>query len=243
MNEKTVVRVPANSHVPEWVMLEAEPESLEIDLQRTGVVIIDMQNGYATKGAYLELKGFDVAPARATIEPIKKISSAARAKGCKVIYLKKVIHYPGDAGTGPESVYWHKEGPLFMYREHPEWQDKLPLPGTWGAEIIKELAPQEGDVVVEKARYIGFFETNLETILKRYNIKYLLTVGVATNICVEGTIREAYHRGYFPILVSDGAAAMGPAFMQEAAIFNIKLHGWVTTSENVIKAMAQAQRR
>lgn len=125
-----------------------------------------------------------------------------------------------------------------MYREHPEWKDKLLLPNTWGAKIIKELEPKGVDIIVEKPRYNAFIETNLDTILKRYNIKYLLTVGVTTNCCVESTIREAYYRGYFAILVSDATAAGGPAFMQEASVFNVKtFFGWVTDSKHVVKTM------
>ena len=224
-----------NAAVPGRLMLAAEPEPLEIDPRRTGVLIVDMQNAFVTKGAYFDLKGFDIAPGRAAVEPIQKISQAVRSRGGKVIYLV-IIHYLGDAG--PDSVYWHKEGSMVFYRNHPESRDKLLLPGTWGAEIIEELAPEKGDVVVEKPRYSGFFDTNLETVLKRYDLKYLLAVGVATNCCVEATIRDAYYRGYFSIVVSDATAALGPEMMQEAAIFNIKtLFGWATTTENVIKAL------
>lgn len=237
MNEKATEVTPNLGPVADWVTLDAEPEPLEIDLRRAGIVIIDMQNAFLTKGAYFDIRGFDIAPSRVAIEPIKKISQAARAKGCKVIYLT-IVHYPGDAGTGPDSVYWHKEGSLVLYREHPELQDKLLFPQTWGSEIVKELEPEKGDVVVEKPRYGGFYDTNLDTVLRRYNLKYLLTVGVATNCCVEGTVRDAYHRGYFSIVVSDATAALGPDFMQKASIFNIKtLFGWTTTTENVIKAL------
>lgn len=219
------------------ITLEAEPASLELDLNQTCVLIVDMQNAFLAEGAYMDLLGFDVKPSRTTFEPIKQIISAARAKGCRVIYIV-TVHHPGDAGTGPDSVYWHKEQSLALFRKNPEWKDKLLLPGTWGTEIVAELEPQAGDVIVEKPRYSGFFDTNLVTILKRYNIKYLLTVGVATNNCVEATIRDAYYRGYFSVLVTDGAASTGPKFMQEAAIFNIKtFYGWATTTENVMKVM------
>ena len=135
-------------------------------------------------------------------------------------------------------MYWHKENSLVLYREHPEYKDKLLLPNTWGAEIVAELAPEKDSIMVEKPRYSGFFDTNLDTILKRYNVKYLLTTGVATNNCVEATIRDAYYRGYFPILVADAAATNAAAFVHEATLFNVKhAYGWVTNSANVLKAM------
>ncbi len=240
MNAKTAAGTPAKSAVQEKVVLKAEPKPLEIDIRKTAVVIVDMQNAFVSKGAYTDLKGFDISPAQATVEPIRRISKAARAKGCKVIYIF-TTHHPLDAGTGPDSVHWHKEASMVMYRQHAEWHDRLLLPDTWGAKIIKELEPQEGDVVVEKPRYSGFFDTNLGTVLKRYDARYLIVTGVATNCCVESTLRDAYYRGYFAILVSDASAATGPEFMQEATIFNIKTYfGWVTTTENVIKALVQA---
>ncbi|MFC1869724.1 isochorismatase family protein [Chloroflexota bacterium] len=240
MKQEKVTVTKAAVTVGEWVVLAAEPEPLEIDLKRTGVVIVDMQNGFVAKGAYAEIAGGNLERHRAAIAPIKRISGAARSKGLKVIYIK-TVHHPGDAGTGPDSVFWHKEHTLVGFREHPEFKDKFLLPGTWGNEVVAELEPQAGDVIVEKPRYSGFFDTNLDTVLKRHNIKYLLTMGVATNCCVEATIRDAYYRGYFAILVSDAAASSfrGPAFMQEAAIYNIKNNlGWVTTTEDVLKAMA-----
>ncbi len=126
-----------------------------------------------------------------------------------------------------------------MYREHPEMEEKLLLPGTWGTQIIEELEPNKDDVIVEKPRYSAFFDTNLDTVLKRYDIKYILTLGVATNGCVGAAIRDAYYRGYFSIAVSDATAAVGPDFMQEASLFNIKtLFGWITTTKNALQAMA-----
>lgn len=105
-------------------------------------------------------------------------------------------------------------------------------------EIIEELRPQEGDLVFEKMRYSAFFQTNLDTILKTYDIRYLVFTGTTINMCVEATIRDAYYLGYFPILVSDAAAGGGPPFVYDATIFNVKVcHGWVTTSKDVVKAM------
>ncbi len=219
------------------VMLEAEPNPIEIDLQKTGILIIDMQNCFLTKGAYFDLLGYDMSPLLACVEPIKRISKTARAKGLKVINIF-AANEPEDAGPGPESVYWHKEASLKLYRQKPELRDKLRFVDSWGAEIIKDLQPQESDAIVEKPRYSGFHDTNLDTVLKRYDLKYLITTGVATNACVEATIRDSYYHGYFPIMVNDATAATGPEFMQEATAFNVKtFYGWVTKTENVLAAL------
>lgn len=232
------MKMPALIPRLEPIMLEAEPEPLEIDRQRSAVIVIDMQNAFVSKGGMFDLWRFDISGGQKIIGPIKKITSAAQAKGCKVVYLAQRYSPDLHDSGGLGSPNWYKEGSLASYREQPEWRDKLLIRGTWGADIVKELKPQEGDILVEKPRYSAFFQTNLDIILKTYNIKYLVFVGIATNICVEASIRDAFYLEYFPILISDAVVNNGPAFTQEATIFNVKcVYGWVTTTENLVKAM------
>lgn len=222
----------------EPAILQAEPEPLEIDLKRTSVVVIDMQNAFVSNGGMFDLLGLDILPAHKVIEPIIKIISTTRAKGIKVIYVAHRYSPDLRESGGSNSPFWHKRGAVRIYREHPEWRDKLIIRGTWGADIIEELRPQESDIVVEKPMFSAFFGTNLDIILKTYDIKYLAFVGTATNICVEASIRDAFYLGYFPILISDAAANTGPPLTQEATIFNIKsVYGWVTTTKNIVEAM------
>jgi ureidoacrylate peracid hydrolase len=196
-----------------------------------------MQNAFVSKGGMFDLSGQDISRGQGIIEPIKKISGAARARNVKVIYV--VNHHSPDLREtgGPNSGYWHSPD-VRMYREHPEWRDKFLISGTWGAEIVKELKPREDEIVVVKPKYSAFFGTDLDTILKTFNIKYLAFVGVATNICVEAAIRDACYRGYFPILISDASANSGPPYTQQATIYNVKVcYGWVTTTENIVKVL------
>ena len=105
----------------------------------------------------------------------------------------------------------------------------------------EQLKPRENDIVVEKQRYSAFYQTNLDAILKTYDIKYLIFTGLATNICVESSLRDAFYIGYFPILIPDACANAGPAYTQDAAIYNVTLcYGWVTTSENITKALERS---
>jgi len=105
----------------------------------------------------------------------------------------------------------------------------------------EQLKPRENDIVVEKQRYSAFYQTNLDTILKTYDIKYLIFTGLATNICVESSLRDAFYIGYFPILIPDACANAGPAYTQDAAIYNVTLcYGWVTPSENITKALERS---
>ena len=231
--------VPVSTPAHEPAILQAEPEPLEIDWQKTAIVLIDMLNALISKGGMIDLVGVhDVLERQEIITPMKNITNAARAKGCKIIYTAE--RYSADLHEcgGPNSPNWHKNITLVSYREHPEWRDKLLIRGTWGADIIDELKPQESDIVVEKQKLSAFFGTNLDIILKACNIKYLLFGGVTTNICVEAGIRDAFYHDYFPILISDAAVNSGPSFMQEATYFNLKyFYGWITNANNILKAL------
>ncbi len=222
------------------VRIETEPEPIDIDLGRSAIVIVDMQNAFVAKGGMFDVRGFDVTPIQKMIDPIKKICDRAGQKKIKVIYIVHVLS-PDLREVGPESSFWYKS--VKFYREDPHWQDKFIVRGTWGARIVDALEPREGDLIVEKPRFSAFFGTNLDTILKTHNLKYLFFTGCATNICIEASIRDAANLGYFPILISDASINNGPPFMQDSTIFNVKLcFGWVTDTENLLKAMTLPHR-
>ena len=215
--------------------LEAQPEPLEIDLKRMAVLVIDMQNAFVSKGGMFDLWGFDISTIPRVIDPIKKIITAARAKKVKVIWLAHVL-YPDIREVGTMSRFWINQV-LKTYREKPEWRDKLLLRGTWGAQIIDDLKPAKDEIFIEKRRFSAFVGTDLDMLLKTYDIRYLVFTGVATNICVESSLRDACHLEYLPVLISDAAAA-SPSSRQESTIGNvIQCFGWVTSTDKLLKAM------
>ena len=218
-------------------LIQAEPEPIEIDLQSTAIIVVDMQNAFVSKGGFFDLTGIDISRSQKIIEPIREICNSARAKQVKVIYVAG--RYSPDLSEmgNPTVPYWYKD--VRFYHEHPEWRDKFLIRGTWGAEIVRELEPREGDVIIEKPKYSAFFGTDLDITLQTFDIKYLVFVGVATNICVEASIRDAFYRGYFPILIRDATAPNGPQDAKEATVFNIKeCYGWVTTSKEWLNTVS-----
>ncbi|MFC1910226.1 cysteine hydrolase family protein [Chloroflexota bacterium] len=231
--------IPVIQPALEPVVLDAEPEPIEIDIKSTAVIVIDMQHAFASKGCFFDLCGvIDVSQTEKIVKPTRNLLDAARSKGIRVIYtapdVPADLHYSG----GPQSPAWYKDDNLKLMREHPEHKDKLLLRGSWGSQIVEELKPKDGDIVINKPRYGAFFGTHLDVILKTLNIKYLIFCGIATNICVMGTIRDAFYLDYFPILVSDCCAQAGPAFIQDAVIYTVKFSfGWITASTNFIKAI------
>jgi ureidoacrylate peracid hydrolase len=225
------------------ITLETLPDKIRINPVTTAIIVVDMQNAFVTKGGYFDLVGFDLSATEKIIGPCKEIISAGREKGMKVIYLQMGYSQDLSDSGGPNSPSFYKSRALTLMRERPELKDRLQIYGTWGADIIDELKPRSGDIVVKKQKHDGFIGTNLDIILKTYDVKHLLFIGTATNICVESTLRHASSLGYFPILVSDATSPLGSPSSQEAAIFNIQsIFGWVITSEKLLSAIRGLQR-
>ncbi|MBW2119500.1 MAG: isochorismatase family protein [Deltaproteobacteria bacterium] len=223
------------SHI---MTIEAQPDPIRVDLLQTAILVVDMQNAFVRKGGYFDLVGHDISATQRIVEPCQKIINAAREKGIKTIYLQ-MGYSPDLSDKGPpESPYAYKAKVPILLRERPELKDKLYIYGTWGAEIIEELKPHQEDIVIKKQRYDGFVGTNLDIILRTLGIKYLIFVGIATNVCVESTLRRSFFLDYFPILISDAVSQKGPRMMQEATILNVQsTFGWVTDSIRLIKAI------
>jgi ureidoacrylate peracid hydrolase len=222
------------------VKINAKPEPIEVDLIRTAVVVVDMQNAFVSKGGMFDILGRDISEAERVIENNRRIIEAAHKATCKVIYLKMSYEPDYSDSGGPESPHWHKELGLVMMRRNPEYWGKFVTKGSWDEEICEELKPEPGDIVVRKQRYSGFAGTNLDLILKTHRIKYCIYTGVATNVCVESTLRDGYFLDYWPIMVSDAVNHTGPPITQEATFWNIEaLFGWVITTDDFLKAVSE----
>ena len=226
----------------EKLIIDAEPEPVELNLFKSAVIVVDMQNAFVKKGGYLDLAGHDISATQKIIDPCRKIITALRSRGAKIIYFQ--MGYSPDLSDkgAPDSPGTLKSRVLNFINRQPEFKDKVYVYGTWGAEIIDELKPQPGDITIKKQRYDGFFGTNLDLVLRTIGIEYLFFIGTATNICVESTIRHAFFLDYFAILVSDAVSHMGPNITQEATILNVRsTFGWVTTSNSLLNAVDHIQ--
>jgi ureidoacrylate peracid hydrolase len=116
-------------------------------------------------------------------------------------------------------------------RAEPELDGKLITRGTWGCELVPEMPPQPGDIVLSKPRYGGVYGTPLDQILRARRIRNLVFVGIATSVCVESTLRDAYYLEYFPILIHDAAMQAGPPELQAATVYNVeRCFGWITNT-------------
>jgi ureidoacrylate peracid hydrolase len=223
------------------IVLPARPEPIEVAPAKTAVLVVDLQNGYASPGGYRDLMGRDIGPAKAVIANSVRIVGAARAAGATIIFLQNGWDPDLKLSGGPNSPNWHKSNPLKLMRSRPELARKILTRGSWDYEFVPEIAPQAQDIVVPKARYSGFCGTDLDNILRSRDIRHLIFIGIATNVCVESTLREAFHREYFCILVEDAVQQSGPDFVQKASIYSVETFlGWVTTTKALCHALGQA---
>jgi ureidoacrylate peracid hydrolase len=227
--------------MPRALQLAARPEPITVVPDETALVVVDMQNAYLSPGGYIDLVGFDVSGSPPVIEETAQVTAACRAAGIPVIYLQNGFSPDQREAGGPSAPVWHKSNALKFMRANEAYAGKLITHGTWDHAIVGPLAPEPGDIVVPKSRYSGFAGTGLEQILASRRIRTLLVAGVATNVCVESTIRDAYHREFFPVMVTDATMAAGPG-AQQATEFNVeKFFGWLTTGAEVRAALLNNQ--
>ncbi len=217
------------------ITFTARPAAITLDTARTALIVVDMQNSFCKKGGMWDFFGkLDGAMSERVIAVDKSVIETFRAKGMPIIYLR--MTYAKD--ESPESPFYWKEGGLAAIRENPALKGKFLTRGSWDWQIVDELKPKAGDILIDKSRFSGFVHTELDARLKELNAKYLFFVGLFTNICVESTVRDAFFHEYFPILLEDACGNSGPAYIQKASVFNISsVFGWVATSDNVTKAL------
>jgi ureidoacrylate peracid hydrolase len=212
------------------VTLPARPEPIRVRADETAVVVIDMQNAYASPGGYLDIAGFDIKGARGVIEQTAKVLETARRARMPIVYFQNGWDPDYVEAGGPGSPNWHKSNALKTMRRRPELQGKLLARGGWDYELVEALKPREGDIVLPKSRYSGFFNSQLDSILRSRGVRNLVFVGIATNVCVESTLRDGFFLEYFGIMLEDATHQAGPDFLQKATVYNVEtFFGWVST--------------
>ncbi len=224
-------------------LLDARPEKLEVDFSRAAIVVVDMQNAFASKGGLLDIAEQDLTAAPAVVRAIRTLLDVARSAGLPIVYLQ--MGYKPDLSNagGPRSPNCFKELSMRLMRARPELRGKLVTEGGWDFEIVPELAPQRKDIVIVKTRYSGFARTTLDSQLRMRDIQFLFFTGIATNVCVESTLRDAYFLDYWPILLPDCTMQAGPQEAQDATIFNVEsFFGWTIDSRKLREAIETDQR-
>ena len=219
------------------VTLSAEPADLGFDPATTALVIIDMQRDFREPGGFGETLGNDVSLLLAAVAPCRSVLAAARRTGMLVVHTREG-HLPDLSDAPPAKL---ERGEPTARIGAPGPMGRILIRGEPGHDIVPDLAPSAGEIVIDKPGKGAFYATELGAVLAERGIATLLVCGVTTEVCVHTTIREGNDRGYRCVALADCCASYFPEF-HRIGLEMIKaqggIFGWVSSSEAVLKALA-----
>jgi len=218
------------------ISIAAAPAALAVEVERTALVIIDMQRDFLEPGGFGESLGNDVGLLKAVVEPLKALLREARSVGMLVVHTREG-HRPDLSDAPPAKV---ERGDPSMRIGAPGPMGRILVRGEPGQDIIPELYPVAGEPVIDKPGKGAFYATDLHAILNHRAIENLIVCGVTTEVCVHTTVREANDRGFRCIVPSDCCGSYFPEFhavglrmiQAQGGIF-----GWVSDSASVLAAL------
>ena len=239
--------IPMQSKLPVFAV-EAKPQLFALNPAECAVLVVDMQNDFGAEGGMFSRAGIDISMIRRAVGPTMSVLAAARHIGLPIVYLKMAFKPDlSDAGPAdsPNRSRHLRMGVGTTVSAPDGTESRILTRDTWNTDILSEVAPTAGDIVIYKHRFSGFFETELDDVLKGSGIKQLIVTGCTTSICVEATIRDAMFRDYSCVLLSDCTGEpIGNDLSRsnhEASLLTIEvLLGWISSSANFIGALERS---
>jgi nicotinamidase-related amidase len=214
--------------------LAAEPTPVDLDWSKTALLIIDMQRDFLEPGGFGETLGNDVAQLQRAVAPCREVLDAARGNGVLVIHTREG-HLPDLSDAPPAKI---ARGKPSLRIGDPGPMGRILIRGEAGHDIVPELYPDAGEIVIDKPGKGAFYATELGDVLSKHSVDTLLVCGVTTEVCVNTTVREANDRGYRCVVLADCCASYFPEF-HEAGLKLITaqggIFGWVSNSAEVLK--------
>jgi ureidoacrylate peracid hydrolase len=233
----SLVRQPLR---PKPLRIEAAPEPIEIDLRRSALIVVDMQNDFCHPKGWFGQKGVSMKATRKPIPMLARLLPAWRAAGSKVVWLNWGIR-ADCLNLSPTIAYKGKRGSNGVgYAEHsPEDHGPSIVTGSWGAQVVDELQVEPADITIHKHRLSGFWDNELDTVLRLQGITTLLFAGINTDRCVFSTLQDAAFLGYDCVLLKDACGTPAQAYVTRAIHFLVqRLHGFLATAEDVLASLA-----
>jgi len=222
------------------ILVPARPENVQIDLSRTALVVIDMQNDFCHPLGWFGQKGISVKPMRKPIPLLTRLLPAWRNAAGQVIWLNWGVR--ADLRNLSPTILYHgkRRADAVGYGEHsPLDHGPAVVAGSWGAQIIDELSVDEADIQVYKHRLSGFWDNEFDSILRQQDITTLLFAGVNTDRCVFSTLQDAAFLGYDCILLGDACSTPSAAYVTRAIHFLVQqLHGFVAEGSALLTALS-----
>jgi nicotinamidase-related amidase len=218
--------------------VEAVPTPFPLPPGQVALIVIDMQRDFLLPGGFGETLGNDVSQLAAVIPPLREVLAAARAAGMLIIHTREG-HRPDLSDLPPAK---HRRGKPSLRIGDPGPYGRILIRGEYGHDIIDELAPIEGETVIDKPGKGAFYATDLQLILESHDITSLIITGVTTEVCVHTTVREANDRGYEVLVPSDCVGSYFPEFQRiglEMVAAQGGIFGWVSDSSRLITQLRQ----
>lgn len=233
------------------ICIGARPESFECEPSQTAVVVVDMQNDFASPGGMFDRVGIDVSCIQAIVPNIAAVLHAARLAHMPIVYLKMGFHPSLDDSGFPTSPNWLKHARLHVgdaVTAPDGTPSRILVRDCWNTDIVDELTPRADETVLYKSRYSGFYQTELDEVLRQKGVERLIVVGATTSVCVDSTVRDAMYRDYHCLVVSDATAEPiavdAPRSNHEASLLTMELlFAQVATSADVVTALGTTSRR
>lgn len=225
--------------MPDDVLIDADPSTYAFLPQHAALLVIDMQRDFVEPGGFGETLGNDVSRLRQVIPPLQRVLATTRSAGLTIIHTREG-HRP-DLSDCPPSKRNRGRPALRIGETGPK--GRILIRGEYGHGIIDELAPVDGETVIDKPGKGAFYATGLDELLRAREINSLVVTGVTTEVCVHTTIREANDRGYECLVLSDCVGSYFPRF-QQAGLAMVAaqggIFGWVTSAQKYIDALGLA---